>query len=146
VNGQPAHVRPVKGNRGVSSSASLVLAWLAALACGGGTPQVKTGPHPESSPPPLVVQSPPPPTKIEVVPLRRNPQCFWQGGHWTPRSGGWKWVKGAWILPPDGCTFAPAVTRFESLEGSTVLVHRPQLWYREAGTLTCAEPKDCSDL
>ncbi len=119
---------------------------LGAFACRGGTPLVPAGPHPEAGPPPLVVKSPPPPTKIETLPLRRNSDCFWRGGHWSPRSGGWKWVKGAWVIPPKGCTLAPAVTHFESLEGTTVLVHRAELWYRAPGTQTCDEPKDCSDL
>jgi hypothetical protein len=134
--------RATPWRRGLSLSVPL----LCALACAGGTPLVKTGPHPASAPAPVVVRSPPPPTKVEVLPLRRNPECYWQGGHWAPRSGGWKWVKGAWVLPPAGCILAPAVTRFESLEGTTVLVHRAELWYRQDGTLACAEPKDCSDL
>lgn len=138
----------MKSHRSASSRRKglLVLSLLSTFACGGGTPLVKTGPHPTRGPAPLVVRSPPPATKVEVLPLRRNPDCFWRGGHWAPRSGGWKWVKGAWVLPPAGCTFAPAVTHFESLEGTTVLVHRAELWYRDDGALTCAEPKDCSDL
>jgi len=122
------------------------LAALAALYCGGRTPLVPTGPHPEKSPPPTIVREPPPAAKVEIVPLRRQAECFWRGGHWSPRNGTWKWIKGAWVVPPEGCTFAPAVTRFEPIEGTTVLVHRAELWYRTSGTQTCDEPKDCSDL
>ena len=116
------------------SGTLLALGLACALSCGGGTPLVPSGPHPTNGPAPLIVREPPPPTKVEILPLRRNPDCYWRGGHWTPRAGGWKWVKGAWVRPPKGCTFAPAVTHFEALEGSTVLVHRAELWYRETGT------------
>jgi len=125
---------------------SLGLALGLGVGCGGRTPLVKTGPHPSSGPPPLIVKDPPPPTKPEIVPLRRNHDCFWRGGHWTPLGGGWKWIKGAWVLPPKNCTFAPAVTHFEAIDGTTVLVHRPELWYRTGSKQTCEEPKDCSDL
>lgn len=118
------------------------LAW----ACGGGTPLVPSGPHPTNGPPPVIVRDPPPATKVETVPLRRDPECFWRGGYWQPRGGGWNWVKGAWVRPPEGCTLAPAVTRFEAVEGSTVLVHRAELWYRTAGKQSCGLPNDCSDF
>jgi len=125
---------------------ALLGAALASSACGGGTPLVSAGPHPADGPPPVVVHDPPPPTKVEIVPLRRNQECFWKGGYWTPRAGSWRWVKGTWVLPAPGCTLAPAVTHFEAVEGSTVLVHRAELWYRTDGAEACEAPKDCSDL
>jgi len=117
-----------------------------ALACGARTPLVEVGPHPESGAPPILVREPPPPTKVETLPLRRDPECFWRGGYWQPRGSAWTWVKGAWVRPEKGCRLAPAVTRFEAIEGSTVLVHRAELWYSTDPKQASCQPKDCSDF
>jgi len=138
--------QPLARGRAAARRLAAVACVSAAFACGGGTALVETGPHPSGTQTSQVVHEAPPPTKVETVPLRRNNACFWRGGYWKPRGGGWSWVKGVWVMPPEGCILAPAQTRFEAVEGSTVLVHRPELWYRSGGTQPCDGPKDCSDL
>lgn len=113
-------------------------------ACAGKTAVVRTGPHrPSEEPPPVRVGRPPPPAEVETLPLRRNPDCYYQDGYYEPDGSTWKWVKGSWILPPRGCYFAPPSTAYEDLDIGTTLVFRPGVWHSYQGLFKCAAPAEC---
>lgn len=108
---------------------------------------VPRGPHRiDQEPGPVRVRSPPPPANIEVLPLRRNPSCFYLDGHHEPRGGGWVWQQGAWILPPAHCAYAPPRTSYEQIAGGTTLVYRAGAWHpKKLGGQPCDAPKSCPD-
>ena len=126
------------------------LALLVGLSASCGTPSftVPQGPHRaevEASPEP--VQVAPPNARIEVVPLRRNPRCFYRDGYYRPLGGSWQWQEGAWVLPKSGCYYAPPTTHYEKVEGGTTLVHRPGVWLTTGQKPEiCPEPRPCPPL
>lgn len=129
----------------ILSSVALVFAL---FSCGSKNILLPTGPHiPQKESAPLRVKTPPPPARIEVVPLRRNSRCLYRDGHWSPRGSTWTWSKGEWVLPPEGCYYAPPQTRYEDVELGTTLVHREGTWHpsNPKSEGTCAEALACPD-
>ncbi len=123
----------------------LLLSQLLVLGCEKGGGGVRTGRHlPEKEKKPIRVSQPPPPVKVEAVPLRRNEECFFRDGAWENDGSGWVWTKGEWILPPEGCYYAPPHTGYEEFDVGTTLVHRPGVWHpRGKATRKCAAEKPC---
>ncbi len=115
------------------------------IACGTPDISVPTGPHhPEHERPAVPVPTPPPPAKIEVVPLRRNEDCLFLDGHYEPAGGGWRWRRGKWVLPEDGCYYAPPTTTYEQVEGGTTLAYRAGVWLKRGdGNKKCRPAPKC---
>lgn len=115
------------------------------LGCSGGTGVARMGPHlPEKEPKPIRVSSPPPPVKVEAIPLRRNKECVYRDGAWVNDGSGWQWERGAWILAPLGCYYAPPQTSYEEFDVGTALVHRPGVWHpRGKSGGDCPKAREC---
>jgi hypothetical protein len=122
-----------------------VLAAAALFGCRKGTPLVPTGSAPPGDDEPGArVSSRPPATKVEVVPLQRDPDCRWQGGFWDFRGGSWSWVKGSWVHVPEGCFYVPPATHIERGAAGVTLVYRRGRWLPEGGgTKECAAARSC---
>jgi hypothetical protein len=142
----PSQSAPAHCPRGLSN---ISFGWaLLALSCGSPSVLVPKGPHvPSEEAAPIRVKRPPPPAQIEVMPLRRNNECFYRDGSWSPKGRSWTWTKGDWVLVPDGCYYAPAQTRYEILEIGTTLVHRSGSWHpvTSKGQSKCAPVQTCPD-
>ena len=105
----------------------LVPKWFAALlvascvACGSSLPE------PEFKTQPVQafeeVPYPPPPPLAEVVPRFDDGRAVWVDGYWAWRGSKYLWLRGGWVLPPDGAHYAPW-----------------QLAYRSDGALFLAQP------
>lgn len=125
----------------------LLMPAVGTLSCGTKSVLVPRGPHqPRLEKPPHVVRTPPPPAKIEVLPLRRNNECLYQDGYHYPEEQSWAWKKGAWVLPPKGCYYAPARTSYEKVRRGTALVYREGVWLpRRKGGSICDDATPCPD-
>lgn len=132
------------------TSCLLGSALFAVFGCGSSTPLVPTGPHPpEATVISQRVEFPPPPAQAEVLPLRRRNDCLWRDGHWEWDGRGWRWVRGAWVLPPPGCYYARPETEWVRSGGGSVLIYRRPRWYPdpEENTLgRCEEARSCTSL
>ena len=116
-------------DRTMRTFAAMTLAALA-LACSADTGIVPMGPHrPNKEPRPLRVRTPSPPVELQVLPLRRNQECFFLDGHYVPKGDAWHWIPGKWILPPEDCYYAAPSTRYEKLDVGTTLVFRAGAWH-----------------
>lgn len=117
-------------------------------ACGTPSITVPQGPHRrDQEEAPVQVSRPPPSAKIEVVPLRRNSDCFYLDGHYKPIGDTWAWEKGKWVIIPNNCYYAPPVTQYETIEGGTTLVHRPGVWLPESTKgQKCGAPLACPPM
>lgn len=139
---------------GTPSRAPAVLAVLKGLVlvigCGSSTPLVPTGPHPPGAPEDFErVGFAPPPAPVEVLPLQRRDECVWRDGHWEWDGQGWKWLAGAWILPPPDCYYARPEWTWIRSGGGSQLVYRKPRWYPEADAdepKRCAEARACTSL
>lgn len=127
-------------------SRGLQLASLLALgACGGKTPLVEEGPPGQPRDGGTRVHRMPPPAKVEVIPLRRSPTCVWLDGYWDYRGGDWRWVKGAWIEPPEDCHYTPPSTRFEQSSGGSIPIYRRGEFYPDEPGGKCEAVKRCAE-
>lgn len=95
---------------------------------------------------PTRVPYPPPPAEIEVLPLRRRDECLWRDGFWTWKGASFRWTNGAWVVPPEGCTYAKPEARWEKNGGVTRLVYYPPEWQPEEPGTKCVEPRACTSL
>jgi hypothetical protein len=115
--------------------AASLIATILLLNCGGAVDLVPRGPRGRGGPPIAQVGTLPPPAKVEVVPLRRHPDCFWQDGFWEvgdPRAQGsnaWSWKPGSWVRTPPGCRYAPPQTAVENTGNGTHLLYIPGAYY-----------------
>jgi len=126
----------------------LILAASCVFGCAPRPIAVPTGPHrvdKEGAVVPVAV--PPPSAKLEVVPLHRNPACLYLDGHYHPAGGGWVWTRGAWVLVPKDCYYAPPATHYEKIEGGTTLVFRPGFWHKRGSKSgKCGKVAACPNL
>lgn len=78
----------------------------------------------------IEVEYPPPPAQIEEVTerLAGRPECSWMDGAYAWQGRRWEWVAGAWVIPPPGCTRAPAML-FWSTGPKPQLCYVPPAWY-----------------
>ncbi len=67
----------------------------------GTTPAARTI-YVASVPPPRASRAP------EILPPRLRPEAVWVDGHYAWRADSWRWVNGAWVIPPcHGYRFIP---------------------------------------
>jgi len=121
---------------------------LLSSSCGSKTGLVTRGPHlVDKEEAPHKVLHRPPPAEIEVMPLRRNKNCFYLDGYHEPKGSAWSWVHGSWILPPVDCYYAPPQTLYEDLDVGTTLVHRKGVWHPLPSNVaqSCGDPLECPD-
>lgn len=132
--------------RGLARLASL----LVVSGCGGGGLRtVPTGEHPSDATDLTIVDFPPPPAKVEETGRAPRSECAWQDGHWSWVGRRWEWIDGAWVIPPSGCYYAPAVIMvWVSSDRGALLYYGTPRWYRTGGGSgkskpTCGQPVVC---
>jgi hypothetical protein len=116
--------------------------------CHGSVPLVPVGPPPSAPIPGLEVDTFPPPAKVEVIPLRRQSECYWQDGYWDARprlfgSSEWNWRPGSWVLVPKGCYYAPPRTEVERSSTRHRLLYTRGAYYPYDPKVTCAPAEEC---
>jgi hypothetical protein len=122
---------------------------LALGACGGGATLAPTGAHPITVQEYVAVDYPPPPAQVEEIPeeMAGRDDCAWIDGHHDWR-GGWVWVPGHWIVPPEDCYYAPPQVKWSSTQDPK-LYYSPPRWFHEDAELlppdraTCKNPPPC---
>ena len=92
------------------------------------------------------VPYPPPPAQVEVIPLRRREECLWRDGYWGWKGAGWRWTDGAWVIPPEACSYARPETRWVKENSSAKLLYFAPEWLPDEAETKCAEPRSCSSL
>jgi hypothetical protein len=121
-----------------------------ALACGPRTSLPPTGPHPPHVQEFVLVEYPPPPAQIEeiVEQIADAPECVWVDGHYAWEERRFVWHPGQWVLPAEGCYYAPAVTAWSRV-GEPRLYYTPPRWYRDdalgrtGAAALCPVPRTC---
>jgi hypothetical protein len=90
------------------------------------------------------IDYPPPPAQIEErdEELAGRPDCRWLDGHYEWRGKRWQWLPGSWIVPPNGCSYAPGLASW-SKPPSSRLYYTPPRWYRADGKAACPAPIQC---
>jgi len=119
--------------------------------CGSSTRLPKAGPHPPHVQEFVLVEFPPPPAQIEEIPeeLANAPECVWASGYYAWEERRFVWYPGQWVLPAEGCYYAPAVTAW-SRAGEPRLYYTPPRWYRDdalgktGAAALCPVPRTCS--
>jgi hypothetical protein len=102
------------------------------------------------------VPYPPPPVRADIVPPRPHSSSVWIDGEWHWQGTRWGWRRGAWVIPPEGATFARwktqrdggrvqhATSVFHLADGQSVdpseLRERRRIRHRTA----CTEPEPAS--
>jgi hypothetical protein len=132
---------------------ALVVAVTAAsfAACGSSTNLAPKGPHPPHVQEFVLVDFPPPPAQVEEIPesLASGPDCVWVDGHYAWEDRRFAWHPGQWVMPAEGCYFAPAVTAW-SRTREPRLYYTPPRWYREdalgksGAAAFCPVPRTCA--
>jgi hypothetical protein len=126
-----------------------LIATILLMSCGASVDLVPRGPRGQGGPPIVQVSTFPPPATIEVIPLRRHPDCFWQDGRWEPGDprgqGGstWVWKPGSWVRPPADCYYAPPETAVENSGSGTHLLYVPGAYYVPDSGQPCPAPPPC---
>ena len=127
----------------------LVLAVLAG-ACGSSTRLPPTGPHPPHVQEFVLVDFPPPPAQIEEISeeVENAPECVWVDGYYAWEERRFAWHPGQWVLPAEGCYYAPALTAWSRV-GEPRLYYTPPRWYRDdalgksGAAAICPVPRTC---
>lgn len=71
------------------------------------------------------VPFPPPPPRPEHVPRKPHADAVWVDGEWDWDGARYRWVRGAWVVPPDGAKISPwSLARRE--DGT--LFYAPSVW------------------
>jgi len=79
----------------------VVAVLLVSLSYAGCRRTVVVKPPPKKHPKAVVVVKPPPPPRAAVrPPARPGPKYVWVKGHYVHGPGGYRWVAGAWKVPP----------------------------------------------
>ncbi len=120
-------------------------------ACGSSTRLAPTGPHPPHVQEFVQVEYPPPPAQIEEIPeaIEGAPECVWVDGYYAWEERRFAWHPGQWVLPAEGCYYAPPVIAWSRV-GEPRLYYTPPRWYRadavgRAGSAAlCPVPRTCS--
>ena len=128
---------------------SVVAALLAA--CGSSTHLAPKGPHPPHVQEFVLIEYPPPPAQIEEIPeaIEAAPECVWVDGYYAWEERRFAWHPGQWVLPTEGCYYAPAVTAW-SRAGEPRLYYTPPRWYRDDAlgmsgqAAFCPVPRTCT--
>lgn len=95
------------------------------------------------------VEYPPPPAQVEELQeeLAGRPECVWQDGHYEWAGRRYRWTPGEWVVPPEGCAYAPLAMTW--VRGNPArLYYTPPRWYRAdvssgAPPAPCAAPTPC---
>lgn len=123
-----------------------LVAALAAMAGGGcasGVRTVPVGSHPVQGSELVAVESPPPPAKVERVGSDPGKPCMWLDGQWEWLGRHWEWTDGAWVVPPEGCYFAPPRAVWVTSVRGGQLFYMTGRWYRADGSVPCPAPIRC---
>ncbi|HEX6277151.1 MAG TPA: YXWGXW repeat-containing protein [Polyangiaceae bacterium] len=120
------------------------------VACGSSTELAPRGTHPPHVQEFVLVDFPPPPAQVEEIPesIESAPDCVWVDGHYAWEDRRFAWHPGQWVMPAEGCYYAPAVTAW-SRTGEPRLYYTPPRWYREdalgksGAAALCPVPRTC---
>ncbi len=120
-----------------------------ACSCGGGVPLAPTGPHPLHVQEFVEVEFPPPPAQIEEMSesFEGDGDCAWVDGYYL-WDGHWNWQAGRWVVPPEGCYYAPPKMAWSNARDPK-LYYSPPRWYHEDAALlpasraVCPAPRVC---
>ena len=131
--------------------ARYLLASALCAACGSSTQLAPTGQHPPHVQEFVEVEYPPPPAQIEEIPeaIESAPECVWVEGYYAWEERRYAWHPGQWVLPAEGCYYAPPVLAWSRV-GEPRLYYTPPRWYRadavgRAGPAAlCPVPRTCS--
>lgn len=80
---------------------------LACVACGGSVPRPTLAAVAVEDY--VQVPAPPGPARVEELPPSPRKDAVWVDGQWSFTGAGYRWEHGAWVVPPPGARFAPAV-------------------------------------
>jgi hypothetical protein len=127
-----------------------VVAVASFVACGSSTQLAPKGPHPPHVQEFQLVEFPPPPAQIEEIPeaIESAPDCVWVDGYYAWEERRFAWHPGQWVLPTEGCYYAPPVTAWSRV-GEPRLYYTPPRWYhddalgRSGPDALCPVPKTC---
>lgn len=76
------------------------------------------------------------PPPVEIIPASPMKEAVWVDGTWEWRSDRYRWVPGAWVLPPPGAKHAQWVT---VRRGDGQLFFAPSSW-KDANGAALADP------
>jgi hypothetical protein len=116
--------------------------------CGSSLRTVPFGPRANTSGAQglVAVEVAPPPSKVETIPVDPGAPCAGLDGRWEWATRNWEWTAGDWVVPPDGCHFAPPETVWVATAGRGQLFYMPGRWYPKDSAGKCLEARSCSRL
>jgi hypothetical protein len=106
------------------------------LACSSQLPEPRSTTQPESAF--SEVDYPPPPARVEFVPAKSSASAVWVNGEWLWSGRRWSWRPGAWVVPPEGASYARrALVRRDGGK----LLFAPGAWRDKQGEEVAAPPE-----
>jgi hypothetical protein len=116
----------------VTTRARAFLLGLVLVACGSSLRTPTLVPHPKKAGVlAIIVDYPPPPAQVEMVIEHPDSRCVWIDGHWDWTARRWQWFPGGWVVPPDGCDYAPPIMIWVPSEEQGELYYMRPRWYPE---------------